>query len=207
MKKYSYKMSEYLKRSIFSPCRDKVSLIRHLTDTMKELCYAQESKDDYDLVIIIDKFQRIFFMSENKIYSLAFPFRVIESKSNNEPHSFFAGTVLIDSFLLSNLETLIQEHFTHNNNDFYDFCESMFDTVKVNQDVWLVLRQLCLIEEGYIRYDFDPNHYDAVTHPLHHLDIFYSPGGTFKIGLDKGILYNEMIDILHPRTNCRSISV
>lgn len=46
-----------------------------------------------------------------------------------------------------------------------------------------IVSLLITVESGYIRYDYDPIHTNGKIHPLHHLDINYSLGATYKQGL------------------------
>ena len=58
------------------------------------------------------------------------------------------------------------------------------------------------MEDGYIRYDCDELHQKADIHPLHHLDINYSSGITYKIGLRNSMKLDEFKDVLDTQTEC-----
>lgn len=63
-------------------------------------------------------------------------------------------------------------------------------------EVWHLVFLLWHMEEGYIRYDYDPIYEKTRTHPLNHLDINYSSDITYKIGMNRKISIKEFINIL-----------
>ena len=66
-----------------------------------------------------------------------------------------------------------------------------------------MIYDLLVFEPGYIRYDIDfSNRIDPIKHPPHHLDINYDNASTFKIGLSKGINFDEFISILSIKEKC-----
>lgn len=208
---YRYKMSKFLRDRIFIPCRTKSELISRVADAIAELTFTVENSADFDIVVAIGKFQRIFFISEKKIFSVLFPFSIRRSEDPAVPHSFDMNGVAIDSYMLSRAATAISNGLV-DDKDIYHFADSVIScfTVSdvegvevVSDDVWKVVRRLMMLEEGYLRYDNDPDNYDAVTHPLDHLDIFYSPSCTFKVGLTSKIGHDHLLDILDPHTRCR----
>ena len=81
-----------------------------------------------------------------------------------------------------------------------------------NEFFWAFLRELLLMEDGYIRYDFDSEHFSEYKkrgedhkHPENHYDLFYSTQATFKLGLENKIKDTELIDLLNINTNCKYI--
>lgn len=63
------------------------------------------------------------------------------------------------------------------------------------------------MEDGYIRYDYDPANEDGDIHPLYHFDINYSSAVTYKIGLNKPIKGNDFQDTLNIKTNCAYLRI
>ncbi|OXS21766.1 hypothetical protein CGU37_13080 [Pseudomonas fluorescens] len=211
---YRYKMSKYLYDRIFVPCRTKSELIIRIGETVAELTFSIENEKDYDVVIAIGKLQRIFFVSEKKIFSVYFPFSIRRNEDPKLPHFFELSGVPIDSYMISRACTAIAESFGDENKDIYSFADSVISSFTVSdvegvqtvsEDVWMVVKRLMMLEEGYLRYDNDPDNYNALTHPLDHLDVFYSPSCTFKIGLPGQIGHDHLLDILDPLTRCRII--
>jgi len=209
---YRYKMSKFLRDRIYVPCRTKSELIVRIADAIAELTFSLENQEDFDVVIAIGKFQRIFFISDKKIFSVFFPFSIRRSADATLPHSFEMSGIPIDSYMLSRACTAVVEGLGDENKDIYSFADSVISCFTtsdvegvqvVSDDVWKVVRRLMMLEEGYLRYDNDPDNYDAITHPLDHLDIFYSPSCTFKVGLSGKIKHDHLLDILDPHTRCR----
>lgn len=210
-------MSRYLQDNIFSPCRGKAAVINRFSEIMAELCYMPEvDRRDANLVIVIGKFQRLFVMGERKIFSIQFPLSISRSQVASEANTFFLDGAPIDSYTISRVSAIVHHNFQDINSDIYTFADSVLTehsaipnigSQTYQEVVWQLLKKLLLLEEGYIRYDYDVENFDPETHPLHHLDIFYSPECTFKIGLDKSIEHAHFIDILDAGTKCRSITV
>ena len=61
---------------------------------------------------------------------------------------------------------------------------------------------LLSFEPGYVRFDLDETNDTGSVHPREHLDINYSSGSTFKLGLSKALNYDELIDILNINSPC-----
>lgn len=212
-----YKMSRYLQDNVFSPCRGKAAVINRFAEIMAELCYAPEvDRRDANLIIAIGKFQRLFVIGERKIFSIQFPLSISKSQVAGEANTFFLDGAPIDSYTISRVSTIIHHNFQNLDNDIYSLADSVLTehsaipnigSQTYQEIVWQLLKRLLLLEEGYIRYDHDPENFEPDTHPLHHLDIFYSPECTFKIGLDKSIEHALFVDILDASTRCRSITV
>ena len=57
-------------------------------------------------------------------------------------------------------------------------------------------------EIGYLRYDYDERYNNGDIHPLNHLDINFTNGSTFKLGLKEKINQTVLDDIVDTGTNC-----
>jgi len=77
------------------------------------------------------------------------------------------------------------------------------DEDQIDRDLWALLRELLLWEDGYIRYDDDVGNENGDIHPRYHLDVFYSGSATFKLGLRQAIQHVTFADILDINTSCR----
>ncbi len=73
--------------------------------------------------------------------------------------------------------------------------------------IWKLIIKLWHMEDGYIRYDYDPANEDGDIHPLYHFDINYSSAVTYKIGLNKPIKGNDFQDTLNIKTNCAYLRI
>lgn len=73
-------------------------------------------------------------------------------------------------------------------------------------DIWKLVVKLWYMEEGYIRYDYDAVHENGKMHPLYHLDVNYSSGASYKIGLYHELQIEEFKEILDITTDCLYLS-
>lgn len=158
------------------------------------------------MVLIIDKMSRLFFFCENKAYSIAFPF--LTTMNDNEINFSYKGTE-INPYIISNLISVITE------GRFMDGCsmdlsESLIDFESEHENFWLILRELLLYEDGYVRYDYDLTRYQEAKskgcehrHPLNHFDLFYTSNATFKVGSEDRVSLNSFIDVMNTNTDCK----
>lgn len=72
-----------------------------------------------------------------------------------------------------------------------------------NENIWEFIKDILIYEDAYIRYDHDEENFNIYKekgeekkHPLHHLDIFYSTGSTFKLGLKDKINIEKFLYLL-----------
>lgn len=163
------------------------------------------------IVLIIDKMSRLFFCSKNKTYSIVFPFTIRdEDKTLNFLFQKEGIEIAVDSELISHFISIIKSASFRSNCslDFADSIDSLEE--EYNKDFWVFMRYLLLMEDGYVRYDMDQGGYDKAvlrgkkhTHPLHHLDVFYTSNATFKLGLEKHMNNNDFIDCINVKTDCK----
>ena len=181
-----------------------------------------EEKIGGTITLVIERMSRLFFTSkkDKKIYSIVFPF-FIESIDDSfvvklqkfeyldyiesENDSF----IEIDYQLISNVLSFIKcDNFKEQCS--LDFITPIDEYEQYDKNFWIFLRELLLMEDGYIRYDYDEKNYKKVLkngeqhfHPLNHYDLFYSSNATFKIGLLDEISSNDIIEFLDIRKECQ----
>lgn len=209
MKEFRFSLSSLLVEKYFSPIRDKTKIIKLLMEAMR-LMLVNPTIDQRlikgEMVLRIDKMSRLFFFTEDKYFSIIFPFFLME---DNSKYSFYSHVISdIDSKIISQVLSII------NCNEFNSVCSLDFVEPIVNFDdrfeesFWQFLKELLIMEDGYIRYDFDNDNFvrakargEEHKHPENHYDIFYSNRSTFKIGLKKKIPESKFIDLLDTSTN------
>ena len=157
------------------------------------------------MVLRVDKMRRLFFFSETKYFSISFPFFIKKDEDNQ--YTIYSNEIVIDPELISHVKGII------NCNKFdahcsSDFIEPIWDYEKEHEGegikiFWTFFKNLLLMEDGYIRYDYDEERHDGHKHPLNHYDLFYSNNCTFKIGLSDKIEENELIDLIDITTDCK----
>ena len=182
----------------------KKQLIELIMQTIRYILSYKKLSDkniDGKITIYVDKMSRIFFFTEKKYFSVVLPFLVQEENSKLK---FSYNGVEIDHSVINKIIRIV------NNNNFmsenvYTFLEVCFEEFENDTNSWAILRDLMLMEDGYIRYDIDEENVNIEKprqHPLHHCDIFYSNGNTCKFGLDESLFEPNFIDLLNIRTNC-----
>lgn len=207
MKKYYFKFDQWQLDNFFSPIRTKENSISVLIDTVKLMLIDCEPEDEQvagEIVLVVSKMSRLFYFTNDKYFSINFPFSVNENDDGTL--SFFSKSkVIVDNKKISNIkEILINEKEFYSSN-IYDFLEPIELISRDDSDFWKLLFELFLFEDGYIRYDHDKANENGAIHPLHHFDVFYSSNSTFKIGLRNKIEEDELIDLLEKETDCHFI--
>lgn len=214
---FQIKIDEISKKIFFPEERikDKFKILEILLEACRYIIYNKKEsnvKNGDRLIFNNDKMRRLFFVSKNKIYSIAFPFNIYYSES--ETRIDYKNRFNLDSYTISNLLSLIKAP-TINSESCLDFADPIVD-LEQNQNLnyWMMLRDLLLLEDGYIRYDKDEDGYkEALSkkqqhkHPLNHIDIFYTSQVSFKLGLEQDYVDVDIIDTLDVNTNCRYLKI
>jgi len=213
MKQYSFNLSSVIYNKVFPEHRvkTKAHIIEILMETTRYILLQNDpeyvvSYDDSigKIILYIDKMSRLFFFSENKYYSIVFPFHFLEEDGTYK--IVFNSTIEVNSQLISKVISIIKcdEFKAQCSLNFLEpICDAEDDC---DEDFWIFLRELLLMEDGYIRYDFDSKHQDGDIHPLYHYDIFYSSNATFKVGLHDNLNNNDFIDLVNINTNCKYLT-
>ena len=201
MKRYEFIIPEWSHDDIFAPVRSKIDCIRLLMKTLKLIEASPEITEQYEagkIELVIARMSRVFYFSENKYFSICFPFSV---RKNDEGFIFYKGDIdPIDSFLTSLILSFLPSDDHLDLGSAFDFASSTSD--RDYEIAWPLLRELLMHEDGYIRYDHDPLHENHRLHPLNHLDVFYSSAATFKLGMSNRIAKEALVDLLKRETDC-----
>lgn len=201
-------------KKIFFPeerIKDKYKIIEILLEACRYIIYSKKEvkvKKPDKIIVKVDKMNRLFFVSQSKIYSITFPFNVFYD--DDKTIISYKNSFDIDSYTISNLLSIIKSPIVNSENCL-DFVEPVVDfenDQKVNY--WTIFRDLILLEDGYLRYDKDEKGYKEAQkkgqghrHPLHHIDIFYTNQAAFKVGLENEYFDADFIDTLDSNTNCK----
>ncbi|WP_122080946.1 hypothetical protein [Vibrio coralliirubri] len=185
MKHFKLPIDNDFKDIFFDIIRSKKDVVALLMNTIK---YATtdvkvEGEVDCYLHIIVDDMNRFVYESKDKIFSIRSPFRVIQN--NGELVFYTQHIAQIDSITSSNVLSLLSDDRFESPNslDFLCLLEETFET-EVDH-IWAFIIELISFEDGYLRYDYDPDNEDGRLHPLSHLDICYTTASTYKIGTYK----------------------
>ena len=206
MKILEYSLDKFQFRIISSSFRTKIDVIRFWMNAIKLMsAYSAPSTVDVQakLQVKIDKMSRIFVSSEEKCFSVNFPFSVREDSEGVSFHNIHYGAV--DSKASSEVLSLISSSAMASP-EVLDFAEPITDSCYSSKFYWSLFRDLLLEEDGYIRFDHDPDNENGKLHPLNHLDVFYSQSSTFKIGVGSRLSMQELSDILDIKSECHFLS-
>jgi len=204
MKVYEFNISQIYINKFFKPIRSKAEVIEVLMEAIRYMLLNPnvEEKDNAGKIFLkIDKMNRLFFFTNEKYFSIVFPFFAMKEDKN---YLFsFKNKIEIDSRLISQIISIIKcDKFKANCS--LEFAEPICDYQdECDENFWEFLRELLLMEDGYIRYDYDEEHENGNLHPLNHYDLFYSSHATFKIGLNNKLSENDFMDLLDIKSDCK----
>jgi len=203
MKRYTFTLDERLVNEFFTPVRSKKDVVSLLMKSIKLMLVndsIDKSRVKGQLTLIVSKTSRLFYFSENKFFSISFPFLVIE---NNGEFEFSSKTVkIIDSKVTSQVIGVVSKSGFQDVECALEFVDPIVEIADFEQLFWPFLLNLFMYEDGYIRYDYDEKHESGDHHPLNHYDIFYSSLSTFKIGLRNRLESDSMLDFLDSNSIC-----
>lgn len=217
MKKLEFLINESSLHLFFPKYRikTKAHIIEILMETIKYMLLNPEIKSDCSvgkILLIVDKMSRVFYFTENKYYSITFPFFVDIDKEESIFTFEYKNIINVESRLVNKILHIIKC------DEFKEKCSLDFVTPicefeeNCDENFWVFLRELLLMEDGYIRYDYDKDEYEKFklkgeedNHPLNHYDIFYTSSNTFKIGLKNKVSEEQFIDLFDNQKKCNYI--
>lgn len=205
------------------PIRNKEDIIRILLLSIKSLLLKDEieNEDKGEVNIVIEKSSRIYFTCKKpdnlpeKYYSFVFPFFLEEDNQDKWTVKCKTSQEIIDSELIDYLLVLLKKGWFSDDNtnsddidkfacDYLSIVEEYYSAKSVDrkqkEDIgvrhWSIIKNLLTFEPGYIRYDYDPeeSRQNENSHPLNHLDVYYTTNGTFKLGFDKSIKIKDRLE-------------
>jgi hypothetical protein len=203
-KEFTFDLNERLIRSFFKPIRkkeDSILLIMNAIQFMSISSRVPILSPKGRMVLIISKMSRVFFYSGEKHFSIAFPYTVEEVEGEFRVFSSSAGE--INEMIISKVKSVLSGEGVMSEGCISLLADSVLDESLLTPNFWSVLRELLLMEDGYLRYDHDPERESGHIHPLNHLDVFYSSKAGFKVGLSGRLSEGELIDIMDYESDCR----
>jgi len=211
MKKIQYKLSDY-EIELFFPherIKTKVQVLIILLETIRFMLYNKpiDSNEGAKIILYVKKMSRLIFVSDNKYYSINFPFNYFADEDTVIIN--FKNLINLDSKTISDLLSIIKDE-RFNSSSSLDFVEPVCDLEsQYENNLWVLLKELLMMEDGYLRFDKDVDGYLKAkeqgkehTHPENHIDVFYSNNNTFKVGLEKTIIEAVFLDYLDNQTDC-----
>ena len=213
MKNFTFKIEEGSKKFFFPHCliKSKVQIIEILMLSCRHILInepVEETTPSSDqLILVIDKMSRLFFLDKNKYYSINFPFTFFSTGQTRT--ITYDGMLDIDSKLISDILSIIKDS-RFNSENFFDFADTFahLDDYYLGR-IWALIKELLIYEDGYLRIDYDKEQYLVAknngrehTHPENHIDIFYTGSNTFKLGLLKNVDNDFFVNLLNLKTDC-----
>ncbi|MCE8040137.1 hypothetical protein [Halomonas sp. MCCC 1A11062] len=203
-KNYHYKLDQIQTDKLFRPIRKKGDTINVLLEAIKIIEIYDEPPGSLvksHMALHISKMSRIFFIMENKIFTINFPFKI--SVDDNDSLSFHTSCgIVIDSKMTSQGLSIMKDSSTMDEEEIFNFADPIEDASKDSSGFWNFFRELITYEDGYLRFDHDEQRANGKLHPLNHIDFFYSNHATFKVGLNGKYELTQIIDLLDICTDC-----
>jgi hypothetical protein len=209
MKNHTFNLDANMVDIFFRPIRDKVDVINILMQAIKIMSIGNlvQANIKATMLLHIDKMSRLFFFTENKKYSIAFPFTVTDEEEILKFSSTFIDE--INSKISSDVISIVKCSAGFDSSCMLEFMDNISEYEDSDSAIWSLVKELMLYEDGYIRYDYDKQRYEQAKlsgtpnqHPLNHFDIFYSNRSTFKIGLNSSIDDDFLIELVNTKTDC-----
>lgn len=198
----------YFFEKVMKPIRCKQDSILLLLETLKFFDSDLEERSQANVmrvIVCIDKMSRVFYETDNKYFSIMFPFSL---EKRGERYRIYDNLtdLEIDDKMISLLISIFKrdgvlEYSLEKAMDFIIESADEYGYRNID-DIWRLLFKLWYMEEGYIRYDYDMRYQNGDKHPLHHLDINYSSGSTYKFGLTGKPNAEDFRDMLDTGTDC-----
>lgn len=216
MKQYEFDISVSIIEKLFPEERvkTKAQIIEILMEAIRYILInpsVSAEKKAGSLILNIDRMSRLFFIKKNKYVSIVFPFFAFEE--DGKLRFTFQNEIDVSPQLISKVISIVKcDKFKEKCS--LDFVVPICEYEEnCDGNFWIFLRELLLMEDGYIRYDHDLEEYEKAKekgeehkHPLNHYDFFYSSNASFKIGLKNELLRDGFIDLLNTRTDCQYLT-
>ncbi|MCG6142737.1 hypothetical protein [Leptospira mtsangambouensis] len=203
MKTFQIEIEAYALQDYFKPIRKKTDIWKIILNLIKLIPYnyKQSIHDPKGkITIYVSKISRVIFETEQNLFSLYFPFTVIDKEDSL---IFLSKSgIEISSSLSSQMLSIIDEI---NENDLISFQDLNLIPENFeyeNENALFILNELLLQEDGYLRFDHDIENADGNLHPEKHIDIFFQNASKVKLGLNNTLDHSQFLDILNTETDC-----
>ena len=214
MKKVQLSYGDYYDERLMKPIRKQEECVLLILELLNILLIGEVVGNEKGLImIIVDKMSRLFCFSDNKYFSMVFPFAIDTTEGKNIPYRIYDPIldIEIDNRLIALMKRMLNQiDFVKNTIDeiiekaYFDVSSEEYTEGEVEKCFNIILRLLSM-ETGYIRYDYDPDHENGTLHPLYHFDVNYSSKGTYKMGINKKMEKEDFVDLLDIKTKCHYI--
>lgn len=212
MKSFSSGIPGYMKERLLErPIRSQIDYIHLIVEATECLLGRNPCIQDPPCVrVVIDKMVRLFvFYSSNKYTSIFYPFCIEEGEegsisiySRNGQEISYRELSAVREVL--NGVSIDQNKWISFGDLWYDYIteEKPYPSSEQQKIGIALIEELLQYEPAYVRYDHDPQNENGNLHPKYHIDINYSQGGTFKLGLQSFMTQEQFKDLHDLKTDC-----
>lgn len=212
---FDSKIQRKLASGVFSH-KNIISLWIELLNFIQRSHYYPQSDSGVGKLLIkkFNKMNRAFIALPDKIISVNFPFSISTSDGVIKFRTLHCDNITNE--VISKISWLLNEkNILEHDKQLVDFLDDMIqEDESFIDETWLLLKDLLVVDHGYLRYDHDPSPErvskpedpNPHSHPLHHIDIFFDKNSSFKLGLDNKIDITSFIDLLDLKTNCHFLT-
>lgn len=161
------------------------------------------------MLVDTDETHRVYLVDRDKIISFSFVMNIKLNGFDLYDTSNYVTGIFLHSHKISAREVSEAKQILTNCSD----SESLYCYNVLEEDANLSLETLFLFEHylffewGYIRFDHDPSHAIAKIHPTDHFDVNFNPLSTYKLGLNRQIIVDDIIKMINKNTECAEISI
>ncbi|WP_425072419.1 hypothetical protein [Sagittula sp. S175] len=207
MKIEPFDLDQYQAANLVTVFRERNNIILFWMRVAKTILSFVKPKPDQvrgRMLVCTDKMHRVFVENQGKMFSTALPFSV------NNVDGFYSCTLRsgidLSSKLSSEIIAALSTTASFTNSEVLGFADDIMGISDDPDTLWAALSELVNTDDGYIRFDHDPDREDGRRHPLNHVDIFFSQSATFKIGVSEKLKIDALSDLLNVQTDCHYIS-
>lgn len=164
------------------------------------------------IVLFKERTSRLYFVTDDKQYSIGFPFSIITDASGKITAFEYEGVTLTSIVFVASLQILKGDDwkstavidFATPIDYWCDQFNNISDECAYAGSFWPFLRGLMLYDDGYLRYDYDEKHYQEDNpkyHPKHHLHGGFHCDVAYRAGLNPPFTADHFSDFTDVNTD------
>lgn len=202
-----FDLDQYQAANLVSAFREKTNIILFWMRAAKTILSFVEPMPDQvhgKMLVCTGKMHRIFVESDGKVFSTALPFSV--KKTDGFYSCTLRSGIDLSSKLSSEIIAALSTTASFQNKEVFGFADDIMGISDDPDTLWAALSELVNSDDGYLRFDHDPDREDGRRHPLNHIDIFFSQSATFKLGVVEKLEIDALSDLLNVQTDCHYLS-
>lgn len=203
----SFNLDRYQTSTLLSAFRERKNVVLFWMQVVKTILSFVEPRPEQvhgKMLICTEKMHRVFIEGDGKTFSTALPFSV--KKVDGYFFCTLRSGIDLNSKLSSEVIAALSTSDSFSNVQVLGFADEIMNISDDPDTLWVALSELINSDDGYLRFDHDPDREDGNLHPLNHIDIFLSQSATFKLGLKERLEIDTLSDLLNVRTDCHYLA-